>query len=240
MRGHVIALAALLLVSGPAAAQSVELAIENAPEDQQITAGNTAALSMDLNVSVSGTTCVEAIALPGNATADLTVQGSAPEGASNSASGQEIAFEVPQGDHGNAEDPYQEVQSAAISVQTSGGVSEDYTLEVGLTGATSAVTADMSCFPGEFPASEDTASVTVDVAADQAATDGRANDGGSMDGGADGGSTDGGSMDDGGAPDDSDDATDGGPEDDGSDTPAPGAVAALVAALGAALARRRG
>jgi hypothetical protein len=238
MRGHVLALAALLLVSGAAAAQSVELAVENAPGDQQITAGDSVDLSMDLNVSVSGTTCTSEFAIPGNATIDASVQGSAPEGASNEVSGQEVTVTVPQGDHGNVEDAHQEVLSPTVSLSTSGGITEDYTVDLTVGGETAEATADpTTCEPGDFPAASDTTTVSVDVAADE---EPEPEDDGSTDDGSTDGTTDDGTTDDGTTDGSTDGGTDDGTTDDGDNgIPAPGAVAALVAALGAAASRAR-
>lgn len=239
MRVRVLVLTAILVVSGGAAAQeaSTELVAEDPPAAQEIQAGESVAVTFSANFTISGTSCSGSVEVPGNATGEASVQGSAPSGASNTVEAGELAFTVPDGDHGTtpAGEAYSEAQPATVTLSTEGGLTENYTVSLSLSAATAEVDASPTCLPGTFPAAETgSVSVTVDVIRDQQPADDDV-DGDDGTDGTDG--TDGGNGTDG--TDGTDGGADGGDGDEENGTPLGPALAPLAAGAAALMRRRR-
>lgn len=230
MRGRVLAIVAVLALAGPASAQQVSLAIESAPEDRQITAGESVDLGSDVNITVSGVDCAEPVDLPVNLTADVS-EPAPPPNASTTAEQGVLTFTVPQGSHhsetsgtpiGNESGPYQAVQTGTIPVSTASGVRQNYTAEVSIQAVFDGLTTE-TCVPQEFPSAQsDPVAVTLDVIADDPPEPE------SGDGGA--------SASPPGAGTNGTNGTEGAPSDNG--VPLGGALVPLAAA-GAALVARR-
>ncbi len=172
-----VSLLVVLALAGSAVAQnqsaSVSLVLENPPQAQEITAGESVDLGVDVNLTVSGISCTQSVPLPMNVTAALS--GSFPDNASHTATPGALEFTVPQGAHNSETSgtpleeqggPYNEVQTGTVSLETASGIRQGYTVNVELVAETPGATSE-GCVPMEIPATtSDPVSVPVQVAAD--------------------------------------------------------------------------
>lgn len=153
----VIVVALILLIPAAAQAATVELSASNAPEEAEVTAGQSVDLTFDVALSVSETACAQEVDLPGNGTA-MVQQGATAEDAP-------FSFTVPAGEY-TLVGEHEDQTSVTVTVDTEPGVTEGYTMDVGLQAVTTAVQ-PQNC-SSEFPAAEsDTLTTTLIVAADQ-------------------------------------------------------------------------
>lgn len=153
----VIIVALTLMMPAAAQAATVELSASNAPAEAEVTAGESVDLSFDVALNVSDTACAEDVELPGNGTATVQ-QGATAEDAP-------FSFTVPAGEY-TLVGEHEDQTSVTVTVDTEPGVTEDYTMDVGLQAVTTAVQPE-NC-SSEFPAAEsDTLTTTLIVAADQ-------------------------------------------------------------------------
>ncbi len=160
MRLPLVLIAALVLVM-PAAAQgaSLELSALNAPAEEQVTAGESIDLGFDVAINVSETTCLSDVELPMNATASVQQGASAEEAP--------FSFTVPSGDYAIM-DPHEDETSVTVTVDTEPGVTEDYTIEVGLQAVFDGVEVEPGECTSDFPSAEsDLLSTTLMIEADE-------------------------------------------------------------------------
>lgn len=172
-----VSLLVVLALAGSAVAQnqsaSVSLVLENPPQAQEITAGESVDLGIDVNLTVSGISCSQSVPLPTNVTAALS--GSFPDNATHTATPGALEFTVPEGAHSSETSgtpleeqggPYNEVQTGTVSLDTAPGIRRGYTVNVELVAETPGATSE-ACLPMEIPATtSDPVAVPVQIAAD--------------------------------------------------------------------------
>lgn len=164
----VTTVAVLLAFAGAAQAQTVNLEASDPPEDQTITAGDSVDLSFTATLTVEDTACTESVEVPGNATASMQ---SARDDVQ--ASTDPLSFTL-EGDTSHAlpsENPtYEDEDSGTVTVETSGGVTEDYQLDVDLFAETDAVEfqdPDGACEDDIPAATSNPLTVSITVEADE-------------------------------------------------------------------------
>lgn len=229
MKARVLTIAALLALSGSAAAQSMSLTLKNAPTSDDITAGDSVNYPIDVNMKASGFECAEPVDVPVNLTAVANAQ-AAPTNASHTPQPASLTFTIPEGIYQPTGTPvdnqtggeYNETQSAEVGMETASGVRQNYTVTLEITAESPGLSSE-SC-NGDIPeATSDPAAVEINVTADDPPEPA----GGDEDGGTGPGTTPGGGN-----------TTGNETGDEGNGIPAPTALVPL-AVFGAAVAYRR-
>lgn len=186
-------------MAGLATAQSWSVTVTPQSDSVSVVGGESTSVTVDVNLRGDGFYCAQETDLP------VMVSASGAQGISASPDPAELTFTVPPGIHDSnsepATGPYNETQSASVSITGPSGTAAGFSAQVQVTanfpgGDYSSNDSDPlssgGCGPSEFNAAEDQSPIDVDVQPDAAdGTDGGTDGGDGTDGGTGGNGTDG-------------------------------------------------
>lgn len=176
----VLAMAALLALSGLAAAQTASVTVTPATEAISIEGGQSSSVDVDVTLRLDQFSCLQSQTFPVN----VSVSGA--RGVTGTPSPATLEYQVPQGIHDSSTPAgaYNETQTTTVSIQAPSGQAQGFSADVTVTGLFPGAN-PQTCGPNAFPQAEGSGAITVDVQPDVSSGNGGGT-GGTGDGGTGG------------------------------------------------------